>query len=138
MSSEQAIRGALQTQLLTLGWDASRTAFEGKGFAPTQGVAYQEVATLFQTPFGRTHTGSSWAQGTFQIRVMWPLADVVANGIGSPTARAETIKAGFAMNLKLSGAGDQVVKVMAEPVITRGPPQGDRDVAVVRIRFADR
>ena len=135
---EQAVRGALQTQLLTLGWDASRTAFEGKGFTPDPAVAFQEVTTDFRTPVGRTHTGSSWGQGIFQVRVMWPLADVRANGIGGPGARAKAIKAGFPMNLTLTGAGGQKVRVMEEPVITRGPPQGDRDVTIVRFRFRDR
>lgn len=137
MSSEQAIRGALQTQLLTLGWAASRTAFEGKKFTPDPTQAYQEVTTQFASPFGRTHAGSSWGQGTFQVRVMWPVADVAANGIGSAMARAEAIKSGFPMNLKLT-AGSGKVKVMAAPVITRGPVQGDRDVTIVRIRFSDR
>lgn len=141
---EQAVVGALQTRLLTLGWDASRTAFEGKSFTPNPTQAYQEIETIFHTPVGRTHTGSSWGQGTFQVRIMWPLAAATgdlgtsANGIGAPRARAKVVKAGFAMNLKLTGAGGQKVKVMQEPVITRGPPQGDRDVTIVRIKFQDR
>lgn len=142
--NEQAVRGALQTRLLTLGWDASRTAFEGKAFTPAPSQAYQEVTTDFRSAVGRTHTGSSWGRGIFQVRVMWPQASPTGDigtstaGIGAASARAEAIKAGFPMNLKLTGAGGQVVKVMAEPVITRGPPQGDRDVTIVRFRFRDR
>ena len=136
--NEQAVVGALLSHLLTLGWDASRTAFEGKTFTPNPALAYQEVTTDFRSAVGRTHTGSSWGQGIFQVRVMWPLADVAANGAGAPRARAAEIKAGFPMNLKLIGAGGQVVKVMEEPLITRAPPQGDRDVTLVRFRFRDR
>ncbi len=136
--SEQAMRGALQTRLLTLGWSATQTSFEGKTFTPVSATPYQEVTTEFQSPFGRTHAGSSWSQGIFQVRVMWPLADVAANGIGAPSTRAEVIKAGFPMNLRLAAAGGFLVKVSHSPVITRGPPQGDRDVTIVRIRFKDR
>jgi len=135
---EQAARGALQTQLLTLGWNASRTAFEGKAFTPDPTQAYQEATTEFFSPLGRAHAGSSWGRGVFQVRFLWPLAEVAANGIGAPTARAKTVKAGFPMNLKLVGAGGQIVKIMAEPLITRGPPQGDRDVTIMRARFRDR
>ena len=136
--NEQAVRGALQTRLLTLGWDATRTAFEGKGFTPDPAVAYQEVTTDVRSAMGATMAGSSWGQGTFQVRVMWPLADVTANGIGAPGARAQAIKDGFPRNLKLAGAGGQIVKIMTEPVITRGPPQGDRDVTIVRLNWRDR
>lgn len=136
--NEQAVVGALQTQLLTLGWDASRTAFEGKAFTPNPTEAYQEVTTDFRTAVGATLSGSSWGQGIFQVRVMWPVADVRANGVGAARARAAAIKAGFARNLRLTGAGGQVVKVFEEPVITRGTVQGDRDVTIVRFRFRDR
>lgn len=135
---EQAVRGALQTRLLTLGWDATRTAFEGKSFTPDPAVAFQEVTTDFRTPIGRTMGTTSFGQGIFQVRILWPLADVRANGIGAAMARAKAVKAGFPMNLRLTGAGGQVVKVMDEAVITRGAPQGDRDVTIVRFRFRDR
>jgi hypothetical protein len=142
MSSEQAIRGALQTRLLTLGWDITRTAVEGKQFTPNSQTAYQEVTTEFFSPFGATHGGAEWMQGVFQVRVMWPLTTTAGDGaaqagIGQATARAEAIKAGFPRNLVLTGTGGQKVKI-GERVITRGPPQGDRDVTLVRIRFKDR
>lgn len=143
MSSEQAIRGALQTRLLTLGWDLSRTALEGKAFTPKANEAYQEVTTEFFSPFGATHAGGEWVQGVFQVRVLWPLTATTgdlgtsANGIGAATARAEAIKAGFPRNLVLTGTGGQKVKI-GDRLITRGPPQGDRDVTIIRIRFKDR
>lgn len=136
--NEQAVIGALQTQLLTLGWDASRTVFEDKAFTPNPSEAYQEATTDFRSAVGRTHTGSSWGQGIFQVRIMWPAADVAENGPGAHRARAIAVKAGFPMNLKLTGAGGQVVKVMEEPVISRAPSQGDRAVRIVRFRFRDR
>lgn len=139
MSSEQAIRGILQTQLLTLGW-AERTAYEGKGFIGAQPDAttpYQEVVTIFAEPFDRTLSGSSEQRGVFQVRILWPVADVKANGTGAPTARAMAIKAAFPRNLPLTSGG-QKVKVLRTPHITRGPVQGDRDVTIIRIRFGDR
>lgn len=139
MSSEQAMRGILQSHLLTLGW-ADRTAYEGKGFIGAQPDAttpYQEVVVGFAEPIDRTLAGSSEYRGTFQVRILWPLADVKANGTGAPTARAEAIKAAFPRNLRLTSGG-QLVKIMRTPHITRGPVQGDRDVTIVRIRFGDR
>lgn len=139
MSSEQAMRGILQSRLLTLGW-ADRTSYEGKGFtgaAPDALTPYQEVVTSFTEPFDRTLAGSSELRGTFQVRILWPVADVKANGTGAPTARAEEIKATFARNLRLLSGG-QLVKIMRTPHITRGPVQGDRDVTIVRVRFSDR
>lgn len=136
MSSEQAMRGILQTRLLTLGWE-DRTAFQGKAFRPTQGLPYQEVATEFAEPIARTLAGSDELRGVFQVRLLWPLVDVAKGGVGAPTARAEQIKAAFPRNLKLTSDG-QTVKVLRTPQITRGSVQGDRDVTIVRVRFGDR
>lgn len=136
--NEQAAIGALQKHILTLGWDLTRTAFEGKAFTPDPTQAYQEIEIDFRTAVGRTHTGSSWGQGICQVRFMWPIAEVAANGKGAPRARAKAVKDGFPMNLKLIGAGGQVVKVMEEPIITGGGIQGDRDVTILRFRFRDR
>lgn len=137
--SEQAIRGILQTRLLTLGW-SDRTSYEGKGFIgaqPDADTPYQEVVTVFAEPLDRTLAGSSEQRGVFQVRILWPVSDVKANGTGAPTARAEAIKAAFARNLRLV-TGGQLVKVLGTPHITRGPVQGDRDVTIIRIRFGDR
>lgn len=133
MSSEQAMRGILQTQLLTLGW-ADQTAYEGKPFTPTANVPYQEIATQFTAPVPISHNGEDMHAGTFQVRLLYPIS---TGGIGPQTARAEAIKAAFPRNLKLS-AGGQTVKVMRTAHITRGPVQGDRDVTIIRIRFGDR
>lgn len=135
MSSEQAIRGILQTRLLTVGtgW-TNQTAYEGKPFTPTAGTPYQEVTTVFAEPLALSHTGPSEYRGTFQVRLLYP---IVTTGIGPQTTRAEAIKAAFPRNLKLTSGG-QTVKIMKTPHITRGPPQGDRDVTIVRIRFSDR
>lgn len=135
--SEQAIRGALQTHLLTLGW-ADQTSFEGKTFTPTPGVAYQEVATVFASAIDFSLSDSAMERGTFQVRMLYPLNDVAQGGIGVPTARAEAIKAAFPRNLRLPVGGPYVVKVASTPTISRGPPQGDRDVTVIRFRFSDR
>lgn len=133
MSSEQAMRGLLQSQLLTLGW-ADQTAYEGRPFSPTPGTPYQEVTTAFSEPQAITHTGSDLYRGIFQVRLLYP---ITTGGIGPQTARAEAIKAAFPRNLRLSADG-QLVKIMRTAAITRGPVQGDRDVTVVRIRFSDR
>jgi hypothetical protein len=141
MSSEQAIRGILQSHLLTLGWE-TQTAFEGKAFTPNASTPYQEVSTVFAEPLPRTLAGSDEHRGTFQVRLLYPLSTpggtgVTQVGIGAATARAEAIKAAFPRNLKLSSGG-QTVKVLRTAHITRGPVQGDRDVTIIRVRFGDR
>jgi hypothetical protein len=128
------MRGILQTQLLTLGWD-TQTAFEGRSFTPTPGTPYQEVETVFSDPDPITMSGSDMHRGVFQVRLLYPA--LPANGVGPQTTRAEAIKAAFPRNLRLSSGG-QVVKITRAPAITRGPVQGDRDVTIVRIRFSDR
>lgn len=133
MSSEQAIRGILQTRLLTLGW-ADQTAFEGKPFDPTAGTPYQELTTVFSDPDAITLAHSDMQRGLFQVRLMYP---ILTTGIGPQTARAEAIKALFPRNLRLT-TGGQLVKIIRKPGITRGPPQGDRDVTIIRVRFSDR
>jgi hypothetical protein len=136
MSSQQLMRGILQTQLLTLGWGA-QTAFEGKPFAPVADTPYQEVSTFFAEPFDRTLGGSSEQRGVFQVRLLYPVSQVAAEGVGVPQARADAIKAAFPRNMKFLSGG-QTVKVMRTPAISRGPVQGDRDVTIVRVRFTDR
>jgi hypothetical protein len=134
----QAMRGILQTRLLTLGW-ADQTAFEGKSFSPTAGAPYQEVTTAFFEPDAITVSGSDMQRGTFQVRLLYPItmADGSQPGIGPQTARAEAIAAIFPRNAKFSSGG-QTVKIMRKPAITRAPVQGDRDVTIVRMRFSDR
>lgn len=134
--SEQVMRGLLQSRLMTLGW-SDQTAFEGKHFDPDPAQPYQEVTTIFSEPDAITVSGSSQQRGLFQVRLMYPLADVASDGIGVPWARAEAIKAAFPRNLLMTAAGVKV-KVAREAQITRGEPQGDRDVTIVRIRFRDR
>lgn len=131
--SIQVMRGLLQSRLLTLGWK-DQTAFEGKPFSPTPGVPYQELTTAFNEPDAITVSGSSMQRGLFQVRLLYPLADT---GIGPQTARAQEIAALLPRNLRMTAAG-VLVKVTREAHITRGPPQGDRDVTVIRIRFSDR
>lgn len=134
--SQQIIRGLLQTRLLTLGWEA-QTAFEGKHFTPTADTPYQEVVTSFSEADATTIGGSSLLRGVFQVRLMYPLPDIASDGIGVPWARAEQIQALFHRNLTMAAAGVKVL-IAREPQITRGPPQGDRDVTIIRARFRDR
>ena len=129
--SQQAIRGALQTQLLTLGW-ADQTAFEGKDFTPTAGTPYQIVNTVFAEPNTYGVAGAAQERGFFQVTLRYPV--LPANGIGPQTARAEAIRAAFAPVQRFGG----VVKVSRKPEIIRMPVDGDRDVTIVRIRFTDR
>jgi hypothetical protein len=131
--SIQVMRGLLQSRLLTLGW-ADQTAYEGRPFSPTAGVPYQELTTAFNEPDAITVSGSSMQRGLFQVRLLYPIG---TGGIGPQTARAEQIAALFPRNLLMTAAG-VLVKVTREAHITRGPPQGDRDVTVIRIRFSDR
>lgn len=131
--SVQAMRGILQTQLLTLGWE-DQTAFEGVSFTPDPAEPYQEVGTLFLDPDPITVSGSDMQTGTFQVRLLYPLTNT---GIGPQTARAQAIADAFPRNLVLISGG-QAVKIARAASITRAPVQGDRDVTVVRIRFSDR
>lgn len=131
--TQQAMRGILQTRLMTLGWD-DQTAFEGRTFEPETDVPYQEVTTDFSDPDAITVAGSDMQRGVFQVRLLYPLSNT---GIGPQTARAEAIAAAFPRNLRLT-TGGQLVKIMRAPAITRAPVQGDRDVTIVRVRFGDR
>ncbi len=142
MSTVQTIRGLLQTRLLTLGWE-SQTQLEGKHFDPVAEVPYQESTTVFVEPDAFTLADSSQRIGTFQVRLLYPTvkADRTGTaqelgGIGPPTARAQAIADAFPRNLVLT-SGSTKVKVMKVPHITRGPPQGDRDVTIVQVRFSD-
>lgn len=126
---------------MTLGW-SNQTAFEGLQFTPTAGTPYQELTTVFVDPYPFTLSDSSQRIGTFQVRLLYPLtksdgSGTAQAGIGVPTARAQAIADAFPRNLVLT-SGSTRVKVMREAHITRGPPQGDRDVTIVRIRFSDR
>lgn len=132
--SDQVMRGLLQTRLMSLGW-ANQTVFEKRSFTPTPGFPYQEVTTVFLEPEAITVSGSDLGRGVFQVRLMYPLQP--ADGIGEAWARAEQIRTLFPRNLRILGGG-ATVKITRKPVITRGPPQGDRDVTIVHVRFADR
>jgi hypothetical protein len=132
--SQQAIRGALQTQLTTLGW-ADQTAFEGMAFTPTTGTPYQEVTTAFSEPNSYSVGATFQELGVFQVRLLYPLDN---SGIGAQTTRAEAIRAAFPKNLALPAGGPTVVKIMRAGAITRGGPDGDRDVTIIRFRFSNR
>ena len=136
----QAVRGLLQAQLLTLGWEA-QTSYEGKGFigaAPDALTPYQEVDFTFAEPLPISLSGSSDEErGLFQVRLLWPVSIVKANGTGAPTARAQAIRDAFPRNLILTGSGAKV-RITRKAQTQRAPIQGDRDVTLVRIRFSDR
>lgn len=142
MSTVQTIRGLLQTRLLTVGtgW-TNQTAYEGLQFNPTAGTPYQELTTVFVDPDPFTLSDSSQRIGTFQVRLLYPLTKADGTGtaqagIGAPTTRAQAIADAFPRNLVLT-SGATKVKIMRQAHITRGPPQGDRDVTVVQVRFSD-
>lgn len=134
--SDQAIRGLLQSRLLTAGW-ADQTAWEGKAFTPAAGTPYQDVSTFFATALPIGLAGSDQSRGEFQVRILWPAAGVAERGIGEAWARAEAVAAVFPRNLVLSNASGKV-KISRRPTISRGPVQGDRDVTIVRVQFTDR
>lgn len=137
----QATRGLLQARLLTLGWETV-TSYEGKGFigaAPDALTPYQEVDFTFAEPLPISLSGSSDEErGLFQVRLLWPVSIVKADGTGAPTARAQAIRDAFPRNLILPVGGPRQVRITRKPQISRGPVQGDRDVTLVRIRFSDR
>lgn len=127
--SQQGIRGALQSQLMTLGW-ADQTAWEDRHFSPTGGVPYQIVRTLFAEPNSYSVGEGAFERGIFQVTLAYPLN----SGVGVSTTRAEAIRAAFPNKLNLGG----VVKVMRKPEITRLGADDDRDLTVIRIRFSER
>lgn len=136
--SYQALRGLLQSRLLDAGW-ADRTKWERKSFTPVQGQAYQDVSTRFAQPLPIGLVGSDQDRGEFQVRVLWPSADIAERGLGEAWARAEEIAALFPRNYTKTGAGGVMIKVTRKPTIDVSPaPQGDRDVLVVRVQFSDR
>lgn len=126
--SQQDIRGALQAQLMTLGWE-DQTAWEDRAFSPTTGVPYQVVNTLFAEPNSYGLGPGAMERGLFQVRLMYP----VNSGVAVSGARAEEIQAAFPKNLHLGAA-----KIMRKPEITRLGPEADRDITIVRIRFSER
>lgn len=127
--SQQAIRGALQTQLATLGW-SSQTAWENRQFTPTAGTPYQIVNTLFAEPNSYGLGDGALERGIFQVRLAYP----VDTGAADSSTRAEAIRAAFPKNQIVGG----VVKVNRKPEVTRLGAEGDRDITVVRIRFIER
>ena len=127
--SQQAIRGALQTRLATLGW-ANQTAWEGVAFTPVAGQPYQEVTTGFGEPDAITLAHSDVLKGVFQVRLLYP----PGQGTAAPDIRAKAVADAFPRNLSLGG----VAKIIRSAHVTSGGKQGDRDVTVIRIRFSDR
>lgn len=131
--TQQAIRGALQVQLLTLGW-ADQTAFEDQQFTPTAGVPYQEVDTIFAEPNTYGIGGQAQERGTFQVTLKYP----TNGGVGVSSAWAEAIRTAFAPVQQFPTAGGGYVKISRKAEVKRLPVDGDRDVTVIRIRFGDR
>lgn len=127
--SQQAIRGALQSRLMTLGW-ADQTAWEDRHFAPTGGVPYQIVRTIFAEPNSYSVGEGAFERGVFQVMLAYPLN----SGVGVSTARAEAIRAAFPNKLNIDG----LVKIMRRGKVTRLGADGDRDLTSIRIRFSER
>lgn len=127
---QQAIRGALQSQLISAcGW-ADQTAWERRPFQPTTGVPFQRVNTIFAEPNSYGLGPGALERGVFQVTLCFP----ANTGIAESTARAEEIRAAFPKNLVLGG----VVKVARKAEITELGTDGDRDLTVVRVRFVER
>lgn len=129
MATQQEIRGALQTQLMTLGW-ADQTAWPNRQFTPTPGTPYQRVDTLFAEPNSYGIGDGAMERGIFQVTLAYPLN----GGVAESTARAESIRAAFTKNSRPGG----LVKVARKPEVTRIGVDGDRDITTIRIRFTER
>jgi hypothetical protein len=127
--SQQVIRGALQAQLATLGWE-DQTAWPKRHFEPTSGVPYQRVDCLFAEPNSYGLGEGALERGIFQVTLAYPLN----SGAAEPTARAEAIRAAFPKNSRPGG----VVKITRKPEITELGEEGDRSLTSVRIRFTER
>lgn len=127
--SQQAIRGALQAQLATLGWE-DQTAWPKRHFTPAAGVPYQRVDCLFAEPNSYGLGEGALERGIFQVTLAYP----INCGAKDPSDRAEAIRAAFVKNTRPGG----VVKIARTPEITELGEEGDRTLTQVRIRFIER
>jgi hypothetical protein len=129
--SQSAIRQALEQFLLTLGWDASQTAFENADFVPPvdPSTPFQEAYLLMASPENPT-MGDNFhrERGLFQISLKFPMN----GGTGDIEARADALQAAFYRGLSLT-ANNVTTTVAATPAISQGEPDGNRYVKIVKV-----
>lgn len=129
--STVALRAALETALIALGW-ADQTAWENKGFTPTADVAYQRVTLRLAEPDDSEIGAPSVDRGFMQVDLMFP----PGGGPGDAGVRADAIRSAFFNGRTLTASG-QTVRVWGTPEIMGGYSDDgtDRYVVPVRIRF---
>lgn len=109
------IQGALEKHLAGLA-PAISTAWENTAFAPADGVPYQRVFFLPNSPIdhGIGFDVKEW-RGLFQVSLLYPLA----TGRGDAQQRAEQLCAHFAPLLVLAATGLRV-EVFESPSVAQG------------------
>lgn len=135
--STAAMRAAIETALLELGWD-DRTAFENSAFAPRPDTPFQRVTCGFGRPAHRENTGAYTQLGWCQIDLMYPSGEdpeAGVSGAGEATARAEAIQAAFPRARSIEKRG-VVTQIDEAAEILPARLQGDRYVIPVVIRFS--
>lgn len=124
-----SIRAALETALNGMS-PALATSWENAAFAPTAGVAYQQVNVLFAQPVNTEYGSTHREEGYMQVKLMYPLS------VGTATiyARAELLRATFKRGNSFVNGGITVV-VGATPEVAPGAVEGDRFAVPVKIPF---
>ncbi|HYE46222.1 MAG TPA: phage tail terminator-like protein [Caulobacter sp.] len=134
--SEAAMRAAVETALMTLGWE-DQTAWENRAFNPTAGVPYQRVTCGFGRPNHQENRASYTQQGWMQVDLFYPSGDdpdAPPSGPGEATARAESLRTIFWRGRTLVHAGIKTT-IWEAPEIMTGRRDGDRYIVPVVVRF---
>ena len=129
--SWQVIRELLEERIQALE-PTFPTAWEGKVFQPTTGVAYQRVALLPGKPLGGIF-GSEFKveTGVLQIDIFYP----ANRGTAAPTAKAQGVLTQFRRGLSFS-EGVVTVRILTHPFMSPAPADAAWQRAVVSIPFA--
>lgn len=129
--SWQVIRELLEKRIQALE-PAFPTAWEGKVFQPTTGVAHQRVALLpgkpMMEPFGSDFRVET---GLLQIDLFYP----ANRGTAASTAKAQGVLAQFARGLSLN-EGAVTVRILTHPFLSPAPADAAWLRAVVSVPFA--
>lgn len=110
---------------------ANLTAWEGMGFSPLGGFAFQQVHMVWADTFNPSMGGShSRESGFMQVTLYYPNQ----KGTFGITTRAELIRALFKRGTVFSNGGIQV-NILKTPSITKGERIEENFVVAVRVFF---
>lgn len=110
---------------------ANLTAWEGVGFAPVAGVAFQRVNLLPATPFNPSFGGNhSRESGYMQVTLYYPLQ----RGTNAVMTRAELIRSTFPRGSSFTNNGI-TVHIPKTPEILPGVVQDENFVVPVKVQY---